>query len=142
MSDIARAKELLRQDRALTCVFVRGEEVKTSSQRGVSPLLKMIDSGERLEGWSAADRVVGRGAALLYAYLGVSSVFGDVLSRPALEIFQLYKIPYEYDILTEGIVNRTGDGPCPMEAATRGILLPEEGLSAIRKQLKAMRSKS
>ena len=138
MNDLQKAQALLKENKSLTCVFVCGEEVKTSELRGVRPLLELIGENGSLKGWSAADKVVGRAAALLYAYLGVDAVFAEVLSKFAEEVFLAHGIAYTYETFTESIVNRKGDGPCPMEQATRGILDPEEGLVAVRKKLKEL----
>lgn len=136
MSDLERAKELLEKNPALTCAFVHGEQVVTSELHGVKPLLEHIEGG--LNGWSAADKVVGRGAALLYVLLGVRELYAQVLSRSAEEVLKLHRIPYQCDILTDMIVNRRGDGPCPMEAATKGIVDPQEGLKAIQNKLREL----
>lgn len=139
MSDIEHAKKLLEGDPTLTCVFVKGGEVVTSSERGVKPLLERIDSGKTFEGFSAADRIVGRAAALLYAFMGVKEVFAPVLSEGAGEIFGRHKIAYGYAKRTPYIINRAGTGLCPMEEATAGISDPQEGLKAIREKLKTLK---
>lgn len=136
MSDLERAKELLRENPALTCAFVYGGQVDTSELHGVKPLLERLEGG--LNGWAAADRVVGRGAALLYVLLGVKELYAEVLSRSAEEVLKLHMISYQYDTLTDMIVNRRGDGPCPMEAATKGIVDPQEGLKAIQNKLREL----
>lgn len=138
MSDLERAKALLAQDPSLTCAFVRGGETVTSSERGVKPLLSWAEAGKTLEGFSAADRVVGRAAALLYVFLNVKEVFAFVLSEPAEEAFQTHKTAYGYQKRTKGIVNRAGTGPCPMEQATEGITDPAEALKAIRRKWKEL----
>ncbi len=139
MNGIDRAKELLLSDPSVTCAFVRGEEERVSRLRGVDPLLELLDAGETLEGFSAADRVVGGAAALLYVLLGAKEVYAEVLGRRGKEIFESRQIACGYRVLTEQIVRRTGDGPCPMEAATEGISDPVEGLMAIRKKRMELR---
>ena len=138
MSDIARAREILQKNAALTCVFVRGEEVFTSTERGVKPLVMLVDEGKSLSGFSCADRVVGRAAALLYVFLGAEEVYAEVLSRSGEEVFKTHKIAYGCDIWTERIINRAGTGLCPMELATDGISDSVEALSAIRAKLKQL----
>ncbi len=138
MSDIARAREILQENAALTCVFVRGEEIFTRTERGVKPLIMLADEGKTLSGYSCADRVVGRAAALLYVLLGAEAVFAKVLSRSGEEVFKAHKIAYGCDVLAERIVNRAGTGLCPMELATADITDPVEALSAIRAKLKEL----
>ena len=111
--DMKRAAGLLEKNR-LTFAAVNGDDIITSSDRGVKPLLTLIDSGRTLSGYSAADRVVGNGAAYLYVLLRVKSVYTYVISRAALETFAKYGIDVSYDTLTDAIRNRSGEGLCPM----------------------------
>ncbi len=138
MNDRERARALLKENTALTCVFVRGEEISTSTERGVKPLIMLLDEGKTLSGFSCADRVVGRTAALLYVLLGAREVHAEVLSRTGEEVFKAHKIAYSCDVSAERIVNRAGTGLCPMELATEGISDPQEGLNAIRRKLKEL----
>jgi len=115
-----------------TCVACREETVYTTSHRGVAPLLNWLDDGTDLAGFSAADRVVGRGAAFLYCLLKVKAVHARVMSYPAAEVLKAYGIEASADTFVEGIVNRTGTGPCPFEAAVMNIRDTREALTAIR----------
>ena len=115
-----------------TCVACKEEVVYTTTQRGVAPLLNWLDSKTDLKDFSAADRVVGRGAAFLYCLLGVKEVYALVMSRPAAEVLQSHGILADAGTFVEGIVNRTGTGPCPFEAAVMDIQDTQEALNAIR----------
>ena len=109
-----------------------------SDQRGVKPLLHWLDEGTDLMGFSAADKVVGRGAAFLYRLLGVRRVHGNTVSVAAVKVLRAGGIEVSWDALVESIRNRAGDGPCPMEAATEGITEPEMALEAIREKLRRL----
>lgn len=63
-----------------TCVISDGTEYITSRERGVKPLIALIDGGRRLDGFYAADKVVGKAAALLYAYMKIEALYACVLS--------------------------------------------------------------
>ena len=115
-----------------TCVVCRDNTVYTTTQRGVAPLLSWLDSHTDLNGFSAADRVVGRGAAFLYCLLGVKEVYARVMSRPAAEVLQDHGIQAAAETFVDGIINRSGDGPCPFEAAVMDIHDAHEALAAIR----------
>ena len=56
----------------------------SSTERGVKPLLDFIENGPNLRGFSAADKIVGKAAALLYVLLGVKEVYAPVMSETAL----------------------------------------------------------
>lgn len=138
--DMKRAAGLLEKDK-LTFAAVNGDDIITGSDRGVKPLLSLIDSGRTLSGYSAADRVVGNGAAYLYVLLGVKSVYTYVISRAALETLAKYGIDVSYDTLTDAIRNRSGEGLCPMESAVAAAESPEAALGLIRNKLKELMGK-
>ncbi len=134
MEDLERAKEVLKNG-GCTCVVCKGEKSCVSTQRGVKPLLSWLDEGTDMMGWSAADRVVGRGAAFLYCLLGVRRVHGQVMSLAAVKVFRANGIEASWDQLTEFIQNRTKTGNCPIEAACLHCTEPEEALDRIRQIL-------
>lgn len=139
--DTQKAIALLEQG-SFTCVVCRGDQVRTTNVRGVKPLLEWLDRGESLQGFCAADKVVGRAAAFLYCLLGVSEVYARVMSRPAAQVLQDHGILVQVDTLTDGIINRAGTGPCPFEAAVLHITDAELALAAIRKKMAQMEGKS
>ena len=132
--DLQRAKARLTETGS-TCVLCRGEREVSSHRRGVAPLLGFLDDGIDLTGFSAADRVVGKAAAFLYGRLGVAGVYAPVMSRPACDTLTAYGIQVCYDTLVEAIVNRAGDGGCPMETAVWTIADPAEAETVIRCRL-------
>lgn len=138
-SDLKRAAELLGGG-AYTCVLCRGEETVFCTERGVKPLLGLIDGGKDWKGSSAADKVVGKAAAFLYVLLGVAEVYAPVMSKAAVRVLRENGIEPRYDTLTEHIINRAGTGLCPMEAAVAELSDPSEALRAIRKRLSELRS--
>ena len=135
--DLQNALTTLQKD-SCTCVLCRGAIMYTSHNRGVKPLLDWLENGIGKD-FSAADKVVGRAAAYLYCLLGIRSLYAQIISQPALAVLEKYNIPTQYDRLVEGIRNRAGDGPCPMEAATADAQPPEQALAMIRETLKKLR---
>ena len=136
--DLKRARALLIEG-GYTCVLCRGSEVHTATARGVKPLVDWLDSGIDLNGFSAADKVVGRATAFLYVLLGVKAVHALVMSTPAKDALESNGITALCDREVGGIINRRGDGPCPFEEAVLGINSPAEALSAIRRKQFVMR---
>ena len=129
--DLAQARAILAEG-GYTCVFCRGAEVYTSRERGVAPLLDMLDAGRDMHGFAAADKVVGKAAAFLYALLGGKEVYAGILSEGAQQVLQAHKIPAEYGELTAAIRNRANTGFCPMEEAVAAIEEPAAAEAAIR----------
>ena len=125
-----------------TCVLCRDDTTYTATDRGVAPLLNWVNAELDLHGFSAADRVVGRGAAFQYRLLGVKAVYARVMSEPAVRVLEEGGIAALPDRVVPGIVNRTGDGPCPFEAAVLHITDPGEALAAIREKMAALSLRS
>ena len=139
MENLSKARNLLESGN-YTCVVCKDDTVYTTTQRGVAPLLNWLEAGTDLAGFSAADRVVGRGAAFLYCLLGVKEVHARVMSYPAEEVLRAHGIAASANSYVPGIINRAGTGPCPFEAAVMDIQDKETALAAIlnkRRQMQA-----
>lgn len=132
-SDLEKAVSLL--DQGHTLVTVNGDETITSNERGVKPLLDLLDGGITLNGYCVADKVIGKGASHLYALLKPTEIYASVISKPAYEILVKERIPIQYGILVESIINRSKTDICPIERAVMGIDDNEIALCRIRKRL-------
>ena len=124
-----------------TCVLVRGLTVLTATARGIRPMMDWIASGIDLSGFSVADRIVGKAAALLFLKAGIVSVYGETMSATAADLLYVNHIPFACSTLTTSIVNRAGTGPCPMEAAVADISDPDAAYIALGEKVKAMRER-
>ncbi|MCI9626058.1 MAG: DUF1893 domain-containing protein [Clostridia bacterium] len=136
-NDLEKAKELLTKG-GYTCVLCKGETVYTATERGVKPLVDWILKNQEVSGFSAADKVVGKAAALLYVRMEVAAVYAKVMSRAAAETLQRYDIAATYDVMAEAVRNRAGTGLCPMEQTVMNIEEPNAALDAIRAKMKQM----
>ena len=76
----------------------------------------------------------------LMVLLGVEEVYAHVMSRPAAEVLRAHNILVEAGTYVDGIINRTGTGPCPFESAVLNISEPEEALAAIHAQREQLRT--
>ncbi len=130
-------KALLASD-GPTLALTDGEALITRRERGVKPLVELIDGGRELRGYIAADKVVGKAAAMLYAVLGIAELYACVASEGAVEVCRKRGIRLTYGTLAPHIINRRGDGSCPMEKAVADIDDPFEALAAVRKTLAAL----
>ena len=135
--DFNSAKKLLMQEN-LTCIIFHDDDIYTSSERGVKPLLKLIDAGKSCKGHEAVDKVIGKAAAFLYVILGVTKIHAGVISQSALQVLRDNQITITYDKLVGYIENRTKDGRCPMESAVLHIDDCNEALAAIRQKVKEL----
>lgn len=121
-----------------TCVVHKEGTVYTATERGVKPLVRWLTEGLDLQGFSAADKVVGRATAYLYVLLGVKEVWAAVMSEAAAEVLHRHGIAASQDKLVKNIINRAGTGICPFEEAVLEIHTPEEALAAIRAKMEKM----
>lgn len=140
-SDLEKAKSLLRENGEYTCVLCKGDTVYKSTERGVKPLIAWVDAGMDFRGFQAADRIVGKAAALLYALLGVDSVYAPVMSVAGYDILRINGIEVDFDALEKEILSRANTGICPMEETVRDITDPSEGLSALKQRIAQMMAK-
>lgn len=139
MNNQEKAIELLDSGE-FTCVLCKGDLLYTSKLKGIAPMIKFIDENVALEGFSAADIIVGKAAALLFVKAGIESVFAKTMSVAATEVFNSFNIQYSYNVLTEYIINRKGDGLCPMEIAVSDISSPETAFQTIKQTLNKLKS--
>jgi Domain of unknown function (DUF1893). len=141
LTDIEHAKELFLSGK-YTCVLCNGGTIHTSTLNGISPMVEFITAGINLNGFSAADKIVGKAAAMLFALAGVREVYAGVMSEQAVKVFSKYGIQYSCDTLTQNIVNRAGTGLCPMEQAVKDIENPSDAFEAIKSTLDVFKAKN
>lgn len=132
--NLTRAREYLSGEN-YTCVFCRGASLFADTRRGIRPLLDLIDQAQNLRGFAAADKVVGKAAALLYCRMGITHVYAPVISTPAIAVLERNGICLQYDQAVPAIFNRDRTDLCPMEKAVRHIDDPAAALDAIRTAL-------
>lgn len=137
MRDIDKAKEVLNSGEH-TCVLCKGESLLTSSRPGIAPMMGFIASRQELAGYSAADRIVGRAAALLFALTGITEVYAVVLSDSGAAALDTHGIKYSFERRVPYISNRTGDGVCPMEQTVASISDPHEAYAALAAKIKEL----
>ncbi len=141
MTNIEKAKLLLVSES--TCVLVREDTTYVSNLRGIAPMIDYLSNGVDLKGFSAADRIVGKAAAMLFVKAGIKEVYAEVLSVKGKEFLEQNGINVTYETLTDKIINRTKTDICPMEKTVDKINDVELAFSAIKKcseELKKQRS--
>lgn len=114
-------------------------ELRTFSRRGVADLFSLVaDEPDFLRGASVADRVIGRGAALLLVKGGAREVYAQVISSGALEVLRSVGIETSFDKEVPNIINRTGTDICPVEKLTASTSSPDEAYERIKQFLDSM----
>lgn len=119
------------QDGKHTLVVANGE-TRAFDGRGVSDLYDLLTEDKQfLKGASVADKVIGKGAASLMILGGVSEVYGCVVCTPAVELFESRGVRVGCGCEVPHIINRTGDGLCPLEVLCQDCATAEECLPLI-----------
>lgn len=139
MTDIEKAKNALVGHTLALC---RGEDIITSDKRGVAPMLDFLHEGKNLRGYSAADKVVGKSAAMLFIKAGIKEIYAAVISASAERILLQNGISVSFAEKTERIMNRDKTGLCPMESAVYDTDDTEAGIAAIERKYIEMKSKN
>ena len=133
-------KEMIQilHDEGLTLVVKSSDGIiHRFTQRGVKDLLTLVtERPDVLKGALVADKAVGKAAAACMVTGGVCQVHADVMSEPALALLQTHGITTNYGTLVDHIINRAGDGWCPMERLSRDLDDPEEIIRGIKGFLK------
>lgn len=107
-----QAIDLLFAERC-SCVVRNGDTIRIFRERGVRDLWRLLHKEpELLDGAFVADKVVGKGAA-------------------ALELLNGAGIPVSYTVAVPHIINRAGDGICPVERLCAGARTAAECLPLI-----------
>lgn len=139
MNTFLTVKNLLARG-VYSCVIADRDRVMTSRAHGIAPLLERAERSERLEGAFVADRIIGKAAAMLLVVMRVASVYGQVMSREAEALLSANGIEVEYGALTDHIINRSGDGLCPMEQAVRDLTDCAAAPAVLRRRVEELRA--
>ena len=110
-------------------LVVANGDIAVFDGRGVSDLYSLLnDDPGFLDGADIADKVVGKGAAALMILGKAASVYADVISSPALQLLRTASIRVTFSTEVSNIVNRKGDGICPVESLCCDCATAEECL--------------
>lgn len=127
-----RAVEYLRE-KECSCVICKGDRLFSFFGRGVSDLLKVLETEPAiLKGAFVADKVVGKAAAALMIAGGVAGIHAVIISRPALDLLNRYNVKVVFETLSEHIINRSGTDWCPLERLCFGSDDAAECVSIIK----------
>ena len=131
----------IRSGDATLCAADGEKLIYRLTGRGISALLIAVEEERAVShgplDWG--DKLVGRAAALLFTLVHPRSVFALTMSAGAQGVLRTADIPFTCDALIVDVLNRTGTGPCPMEAAVSGIV---DTLAALEKLKQVSRALS
>lgn len=94
----------------------KGEETRTFTKSGIMDLFELLENDPTfLNASLVADKVVGKAAATLMILGGVSHIYADVISEPAITLINNAKIEIQFGKSVPLIENRDKSGVCPLE---------------------------
>ena len=140
-NNLEKAIKILEKEKDLTLVLVLNEDIYKSSEKGIKSLLQLLNSGKNYLNYSAADKIVGKAAAMLYKLLNVNDIYGEVMSIRAINFLEQNNTNFKYKIKTNEIINRKGTGICPMEQTVLNIEDPTEAKKLLKNKLKELINK-
>jgi hypothetical protein len=140
-SDLALARQLLETE-GLAFVLVReGRVIARGGDHGVAELLSAVDRlGGEVRGASLADKVVGKAVALIVARGEICAVDTPLASEAAALVLKSRGVALQAATVVPLILNRRGDGPCPLEQLTQPFEEPEPALVRLREFFAAKRT--
>ena len=136
---LAAAVAQIKSEQAACVVLKDGAVVKTATGRGIAPILGLYDEGV-LAGATVVDKIVGKAAAMVMTAGGVTACYALTVSKTALLWFREHGVATEYETCVEVIINRQGDGACPMEQTVKDIANENEAITALRAKIEELRN--
>lgn len=134
---VISAKNLIKRGKA-TCVVIKdGKIINIELGRGVKPIISMYEQGI-LENAIVVDKIIGRAAAMVLTLGKVSACYGLTVSKGGVDYLRSQKIEVEWENLTDFIINRKGDGQCPMEETVKDVSDPKEGLELLKRKIEEL----
>lgn len=142
MKDLELAKQILEEENQSLVVVKSGKVLYKSVDRGIKPILSITNElKEEVSGSSIADKVIGKGAALLCVNLNIKEVYGDLMSQAGIEMLKKNGIEYEFKQSCEYIKNREGTDYCPIEKLSMDVEEPRELLEKLKMFFASMAKK-
>lgn len=140
MTDLEQAIALRTAGDLAFVLVHRGQVLASGGGNGVVELLAAVDGlGVRARGASLADKVVGKAVAVIAADAGIAAIDAGVASEAAVRFCAEHHLPLRAGTTVPTILNRRGDGTCPMEQLTQPCVDPGEGVAVLREFLAARR---
>ena len=112
---IERLKKILIEN-GYSCVIRQNNDFYMENEKGIAPIANHYEMGH-LKGACIADKVIGKASAMYVIAGEAKEVYGEVMSKPAMEILNKHDVKYQYEELVENIINREKNGLCPMESS-------------------------
>lgn len=140
LKDVELAKKILFNENQRLVVVKDGEVIFKSKDRGIRPMyILSTEMKDKAKGASMADRVIGKGAALLCTYVDIKEVYGELMSQAGIEVLDKNNILYTLENSCKYIKNRDKTDLCPIERRSLDTDNPEELIERIEEFFKTIK---
>jgi len=126
------AKNILTEEKQAIVIVKNEKVVFKSDRKGISELVKAV-SDNKIEGGCAADKVIGKAAAMLLVYGKIKELYAETVSESAVIFLENYNIPLSFGQKTDAIKN--GQDLCIFEKLCLDIDSPETAFVEINSLL-------
>ncbi|HEY8364954.1 MAG TPA: DUF1893 domain-containing protein [Haloplasmataceae bacterium] len=118
--------EYLKPDK--TCILINNNEIIFSSkENGIIPLVKYIYyNGLPKTNTILIDKVIGMAIANVVVFSQITTVFTNIISKPALDFLIKHGVDVHYTILVENILRYDKTDICPIEKRVLTLNNPNE----------------
>ncbi len=117
-------------------LIVRNHGIETTySRHGVIDLYELQNT-DVLKGAAVADKIIGKGAAVLMIKGGARFVTTNKITEPALKMLTEAGVEVSYKEIIEKIINKAGDDICPLEKRLQDVSDAENAYSIIEEFVK------
>ena len=106
------------------------DSVHVSEESGLASLLSLVGEDTWI-GAAAADKVVGKAAAMLLVLLRVKSLYAEVITETAKAVLEAQGIECVYGTLVERLIDADGK-VCPSELAVENVVDPSDAPAALK----------
>lgn len=134
--DVAAAAAAIRRGEADGVLLRGGQPAEYLHGRGVRPLLQLLEERpQALADGCWVDKIVGKAAAMLAVLGRAGGVYALTASRLGLQFLAEHGLPAAAEQEVPQIVNRRGDGLCPLEQSVQALQDPAEAPARLRETI-------
>jgi len=140
---IASVKNKIKKgESALIVLNSSGRILLDDKRTGVAAAIEFYQTqGQIPQDIFVFDKVVGKGAAAIFALCGAEYVYGQIMSSHAIDMFEGVDIDWECDKEVDVIIGKNNLPICPIEDCVLNIDDPNLTYEAILKKLKSLKNK-
>lgn len=131
--DLDVARQRLEQQNFVLVVAKGGRVIFETKSPGIRGLLETLrQHGDHMKGSSAADKIVGKAAALLLVYSGVEAVFALTASDGGIQVLEDHGVFHMYRRRVPCILDSLKVDVCPFEKLTADVSDPKEAFKILK----------